>query len=103
MEFIPMDKKSMPFSQGFVVQMVLGVIGGSLIASGYLPMSIGTAIYVKSTKGGRVAESVWIDDGHETAKCKYLNLGKGWTEKAGGKWIPAPWYSASLAQRETSA
>ncbi len=94
MEFIVMDSKKMPFSQGCAVKEILGMIGGKLWFSGYCPLESGTAIYVKSSKGGKPAESVWIDDGYSSAKCKYLNLGDGWKEKVAGEWVPAPGFLA---------
>lgn len=83
--------KKLPFSQGFAVRSVIATIGGTLLQAGQVvaggPDS-GCYIYVKSVKGGRVAESIWFDDGVETASCKFINLGDGWQEKLDGNWVP---------------
>ncbi len=83
--------EKMPFSQGFAVRSVMATIGGKLLQAGQVVAGgpdNGCYVYVKSVKGGRVAESIWFDDGFETASCKFINLGDGWQEKMEAGWVP---------------
>ncbi len=86
--------KPLPFYQGRALRAILDRIGGRPIEFGEvatLPLEFeevpALVYYLRSTKGGGQAESLWIDLGTVTY-CLAFNLGQGWRRTAVGR---APW------------
>lgn len=83
------DLQSVPFSQGYAIKSIVGMIGGSLLAAGQVISGYDgeyTLLYVESIKGDRAAQSLWVDDGVSVV-CKYVNLGDCWQMKTEDGWV----------------
>lgn len=90
-EVAKFDLSSMPFSQGYAVKAVLESIGGKLLSAGQVVSgygSTGTLLFVESIRGGRSAQSLWVDDGYQNCHCEFHDLGDGWMGKIDSQWEP---------------
>ena len=74
-----------PMFQGLAIQAIMQTIGGTLLAAGEVDTTQDAVIYyVKSERGGRVAESVWLDHGDEVLCLAYRTVGDQWQETVRG-------------------
>ena len=97
MKFRRFDLARLPFSQGMAIQEIIGHIGGQLLEAGERPMDGGNRLLLRSKRGGREAQSVWLDDGVSTVRCTHINLGDGWQEKVQDAWERDPNFSPVFA------
>jgi len=72
-------EKPLPFSQGYALREIMRSIGGTVVCFGELEtmpegLEGGTVYYLKSRRGGGIAESLWIDNGC-SAWCHSCKIG----------------------------